>query len=188
MHDESSPGYAHAAEEWRPVPGYEGRYEVSDLGRVRSLRFRNRSADIVRPTPRVLRPVLNSRGYFYVTILPRVRQIHGLVLEAFVGPCPPGYEGSHLNGHAADNRLVNLVWETRSENNRRKVEHGTFVFRRGEQASNAKLTGAAVSEIRRRSRFGESGVALAREFGVTQGAVWLVVAGRNWKHVPEETT
>jgi len=121
-----------APEEWRAIPGFEGLYEVSDLGRVRALRFRQWGHNALRATPLMLRHALTTTGYPFVQLTglevgkPVNRVVHRLVLEAFVGPCPPEKECSHLNGQPTDARLVNLRWETHTENERRKVEHGTL--------------------------------------------------------------
>src|SRR5262249_4354731 len=57
--------------------------------------------------------------------------VHRLVLEAFVGPCPPGMEARHVNGIKTDNRLVNLQWGTHRQNMRDKATHkmGTSIGR-----------------------------------------------------------
>lgn len=110
-----------SSEQWRPVPGYEGRYEVSDYGRVRSL---------LRGAPRVLRTDPDRNGYLRVrpadvTGRKRATMVHRLVLNAFVGPCPDGQEGRHLNGNNQDNRLTNLAYATHSVNILDKLAHGT---------------------------------------------------------------
>lgn len=110
-------------EEWRPVPGYEGLYEVSNLGRVRGLK-----------RGRILRGRTLPNGYRQVSLWrcnqEVFRYIHRLVLEAFVGPCPEGRETLHGNNDRADNRLCNLRWGTRSENQRQVVadgRHGSYI-------------------------------------------------------------
>lgn len=114
-------------EVWTPVPGWEGLYEVSDHGAVRSLdrvdRFgryfhgQTLSADTIKGGYKRVTMASGSRR--------ERRQIHHLVLEAFVGPRPMGMEGCHGNGHPDDNRLANLRWDTRPENARDTVRHGT---------------------------------------------------------------
>lgn len=112
-----------SAERWLPVPG-ASRYEVSDHGRVRSL---------VRWTPpRILSPAKSRKGYLTVGIFtdagggrPRTARVHHLVLEAFVGPRPPGRETRHLDGDPANNYLSNLQWGTASENQQDVLRHGT---------------------------------------------------------------
>ena len=112
-----------AQERWLPVLGAEGRYEVSDLGRVRSLLGR---------TPRLLKPTLGTHGYKTVNIYSggrarRRRSVHQLVAEAFIGPHQPNTDVRHLNGVKADCRAVNLAYGTRSQNMLDAVEHGQCV-------------------------------------------------------------
>ena len=110
-------------EEWKPVPGYEGRYEVSDLGRVRSLQH----CWGPRPTPHLLKPGIASTGYPTVALgRGNTKQVHALVLSAFVGPCPPGQECRHKNGVRSDPRLVNLEYGTRAQNIQDAIVHGTW--------------------------------------------------------------
>jgi hypothetical protein len=116
-------------ERWLPVPGYEGLYEVSDQGRVRSLDRRVATARGDRITRgQVLKPS-PSRGYQIVPLskkgVARRTSVHLIVLAAFVGPRPSGLECCHGNGVRSDNRLENLRWDTRSENQRDAVRHGT---------------------------------------------------------------
>lgn len=107
---------------WKDIPGYEGRYQVSNAGNVRSLAHRVRlvahGKETTRLSPgRILKPGPQQSGHLSVAIgKGNSRQVHQLVLEAFVGPCPEGCEVLHLNHNPADNRLENLRYGTRSEN------------------------------------------------------------------------
>lgn len=110
---------------WRPVVGREGEYEVSSLGRVRSLPRSRRRA----PSPlfadgvaiawkgRMLRAGSLAAGHQFV-MLGRGdgRLVHRLVLEAFVVPCPDGHEALHGNDVPDDNWIGNLRWGTSAEN------------------------------------------------------------------------
>jgi hypothetical protein len=127
-------------ERWRPVAGYEGFYEVSDQGAVKSVtRIIPRSGTVRTPHPMVLngrirKPSANTSGHMVVS-LSKIGKTHGklvhrLVLEAFIGPCPDGMEGCHNNGDPSDNRLANLRWDTRSNNALDAVAHGTHTQRR----------------------------------------------------------
>lgn len=113
-------------EEWLPVVGYEGLYEVSNRGRVRSLdRFIGR-----RFWPgKQLSLALHTFGYPMVGLSrqcdKRVVCVHVLVLQAFVGPRPPGAEACHRNGNPSDNRPENLYWGTHADNMRDMTAHGT---------------------------------------------------------------
>lgn len=110
-------------EEWRWVPGYEGRYEVSNCGRVRSWVAKG------LPHPYVLTAWSGQMGrlstHLSIGGRKRNRLVHQLVMEAFVGPCPPGMLVRHLNGHAYDNRLENLAYGTPLENAADAKRHGT---------------------------------------------------------------
>ena len=110
-----------------PVPGFIGLYEVSNLGRVRSL-DRIDSAGR-RWAGRILKPGASGGGGRYLKVSlcrhgrVETRQIHRLVLTAFAGD-PEGRVARHLNGVSTDNRLQNLAWGSQSENNRDIVRHG----------------------------------------------------------------
>lgn len=104
-------------ENWRPVPGDEGRYEVSDLGRVRNAR-----------TGRVLRAGRSSSGYLTVCLgRDRSRAVHGLVARAFLGEPPAGHEVMHLDEDRTNPRLDNLRYGTRTENILHAVRSGRWM-------------------------------------------------------------
>jgi hypothetical protein len=110
---------------WRPIPGWEGLYEVSNHGLVWSCKKRKGTRGGILKTPPL------KSGHLQVNLcrdgVPVHKQVHALVLEAFAGPCPPGMECRHLNGNPADNRWPeNLTWGTSGENNLDQVRHGTF--------------------------------------------------------------
>lgn len=114
------------SEHWKPVVGWEGLYEVSDHGRVRSL---DRVDRFGRSKPGVmLRPDANRTGHLRVHLYgpEGVSRpgVHRIVLEAFVGPCPEGMEGCHNDGNPGNNRVGNLRWDTRSANHFDKMRHG----------------------------------------------------------------
>jgi hypothetical protein len=118
---------AETIEEWRAIPGYEGSYEVSNLGRVRSLdRITDRGR---RWRGRLMNPCPLQNGYLIVTLWRDGKQrtplVHRLVLLAFVGPATDSYEALHANGDRADNRIANLSWGTHSNNQFDQVAHGT---------------------------------------------------------------
>ncbi|ACI12645.1 HNH endonuclease [Mycobacterium phage Ramsey] len=116
-------------EEWRPVVGFEGLYEVSNLGRVRSLdhfaRGRSGSKRLIRG--RVLRPAPRTSGHLTVALGRNggSKDVHTLVATAFIGPRPEGMECCHQDGDPTNNRVENLRWDTRSANRLDSVRHGT---------------------------------------------------------------
>lgn len=109
-------------EAWRDIPGYEGRYQASDLGRVRSVDRRVRLVVHGVETTRLargqmLRPGPTQSGHLTVALgKGNSQSVHALVLLTFVGPAPEDHEALHLNHTPADNRLTNLKWGTRGEN------------------------------------------------------------------------
>jgi hypothetical protein len=121
-----------AVERWLPIPCFEGSYDVSDLGRVRSVaRVVQRRTSPQRWPERILSSPLDGDGRPCVGLRLNgklySRRVHSLVLLAFVGPRPPGMECCHRNGDRTDNRLLNLRWGTASSNSFDKVRHGTHL-------------------------------------------------------------
>jgi hypothetical protein len=122
-----------APERWLPVPGWEGLYEVSDHGKVRSLdRMVRTHHDGRRLYPgRTLKPQPASKyGHLKVGFTREGGkvywfQIHQLVMLAFDKPCPEGLEVRHLDSNPANNVLSNLAYGTRKENARDRVLNGT---------------------------------------------------------------
>jgi hypothetical protein len=174
-----------AIERWRDVPGYEGLYQVSNLGNVRSFHASYRPrlrGDLLSPGP-------NTEGRATVVLYRdharRTRLVHHLVLEAFVGPRPPGTEACHGPGGKTDNRLVNLAWDTHVKNEGDKARDG--VSNRGERCGTAKLTAGIIADCKRRYAAGESQTALAREYGVTASAICEAVNGTKWSHLADGT-
>lgn len=114
-------------EKWIAVPKYEGLYEVSDRGRVRSLdRIDSRGW---RRKGKVLSPRRHRNGHLRVDLWKngkgREMSVHRLVLLAFIGPCPKGMEACHWNDIPDDNRLQNLRWDDRSANLHDSVRNGS---------------------------------------------------------------
>lgn len=114
-------------ESWEPIPGFERFYEVSDLGRVRSL-DRVDALGALRQG-RILQPSTSPYGHLHVSLYVggrrHTRRVHRLVLEAFAGIAPDGTECCHNNGDPTDNRLENLRWDTPGANRLDSVGHGT---------------------------------------------------------------
>lgn len=119
-----------APEEWRAVPEFEGYYEASTLGRVRSVKRVVKSERMTQCfSGRVLSAVVSNKGYPMVSMWRDGKRltatVHKIVLLTFRGPRPPGAIIRHLNGDALDSRLENLAYGTPRQNNLDKVVHGT---------------------------------------------------------------
>lgn len=169
---------------WKMVYGYDGSYEVSNMGNVRSTsRMSTHSPGIARRLKG--RPISQCRlpaGYFqcvlYKDSTPKHRLVHTLVLEAFVGPRPKGMVVCHNDGNPSNNSLDNLRWDTMKNNQADCVIHGTRKF--GEDWCRSKLNESQVVEIRLSK---EPHTVIARRFNVSPSAVLLVRKRRTWKHI-----
>lgn len=170
-------------ETWKPVPGWESSYEVSDLGRVRSLPRRVASSYGSTSWNRG-RVLAQSKvcGYPGVSLGRGKRaNVHRLVAAAFLGPCPDGMLVRHLDGDRANSVVSNLAYGTHRENEADKYRHGRAVL--GERSPNAKLSADGVREMRRARAAGATLGDLSARFGVCQNNVSLIVRGLAWKHV-----
>lgn len=122
------------AETWKPIPNYEGLYEVSNYGRVRActreIKYKNkRGTEITRFCKgKDLVARKGANGYLYVELWKRndgkTFPVHSLVLEAFVGPRPDGYVCCHEDDVKTNNYVGNLRWGTYSDNAADRVKNG----------------------------------------------------------------
>lgn len=178
-------------ETWKAVPGFEGLYEVSDMGRVRTVertvtgfwgRGRGLKTRLVRQHE--MRAYVNTArgGYRYVNLhkdgLQHMRRVAVLVAAAFLGPRPEGRQVCHCDGNPANDVLANLRYGTPKENSADKLLHGTQT--RGEQHVSARLTHADVVRIKTGR---EAADVLAAEFGVHPGHINNIRRGVRWTHV-----
>lgn len=153
---------------WRDIPGYEGRYQVSNLGRVKSLghvisrrNLLTGGMSRVMVPDVIVKPQPQPSGHLDVKIghkPARHFRVHRLVALAFLGPCPSGMEVCHNDSDPANNRVDNLRYDTRSGNRLDMVRQGN----EGRQI----LRVEQVAIIRERLAEGESCRALAAEYGV----------------------
>jgi len=174
------------AENWKSVAGFEGLYDVSDMGQVRSYR-RQGSVWNKRKESMVLKLNVNPQtGYLYARLYLNGAEtripVHRLVLETFIGPCPLGYEACHNDGSRTDNRVENLRWDTHLANmaeTKGRTHPRTKPYpRRGENHHRAKLTNAAVVEIREARKQGTKIKALADKYGVSESCISCIANGK----------
>lgn len=178
-------------EKWLPVVGYERLYEVSDLGRVRSLPRKVPSGHTSLSKPRfytVRGKILSatpSNGYLVNVLhkdgIPWSTSIHRLVAVAFV-PNPLGHpQVNHIDGDRKNNLAANLEWCDAQGNADNAVQRG--VVKRGEAHYRAALTDEAVIAIR--ASYEKQSV-LAEKYGVTNGLISMVRTGKIWRHVEQD--
>jgi hypothetical protein len=110
-----------------------------------------------------------------------IRRIHRLVLETFVGPCPPGMVCAHNDGNATNNQIDNLRCDTHQANCDDRLRHGTLC--RGEAARHARLKEAEVLEIRRLRAGGMKIGELAALFNVGKDNIKAIIYRRSWRHL-----
>jgi len=171
-------------EEWRAVPGYEGLYEVSDRGRVRSLDRTVLAADGPRRYKGKIRRLQLQSGYPFVRLCRAGEYldiaVHRLVAAAFIGPRPDGLHVNHRDGVKTNNAPANLEYVTREYNSFHAWRTGLCDSLRGESHYRSVLSNAQVVEAQRRVAAGEHVSGVAEEFGVkvgtlkqALGAIWL---------------
>jgi HNH endonuclease/NUMOD4 motif-containing protein len=168
-------------ERWRTIKSHP-RYQVSDLGRVRSLTRKIRDGRIM--PGRIIK--LCGKKYLMCGLsngkVAKV-YVHRLVLEAFRGPCPPGLEGCHNNGDARDCKLDNLRWDTRKANAADCTAHGRRRVKCGEQHYHAKLNANKVHTIRKLRKQGWQYKDIAAKMNVSTSTAGNVGRGTQWRHV-----
>lgn len=165
-----------SCEIWKDIPGYEGKYQASNLGRIRSL---DRRVNIAHGATRlmrgrVLRPAGNKHDPHLFVVLGHKAHgspVHQLVARTFLGPPKKGQEVRHLDGDPLNNRADNLAYGTRTENI-------LDVYRIGRAWR--RLTVEDVQAIRARLAKGDKGVDLAKEYGVSISCISFIKTGRTY--------
>lgn len=149
---------------WKEIPGYEGRYQVSNYGRV------------IGPRGKVLKPWLNKNYEFVHLGDPKKKfAVHQLVMLAFNGPYSEGCVICHTDGNSRNNTLSNLRYDTMREN--------TWDTYRTNHINTQKLKAEEIGIIKKRVSAGERVSDLAREYGVDRNTIWRAYSGRTFKGV-----
>lgn len=169
------------------IEGYPG-YRVGDDGSIWSCHVRGNNKGRVGDIWQRLKPFLSRSGHLRVNLVRadqrhvHQRYVHQLVLEAFVGPCPPGMECRHFpDRDPTNNRLENIHWGTPKQNAADRDLHGTQL--KGEACPSAILTRSDVLEALAMHRAGKGATAIARFFGVGQRTIQDICHGRTWTEV-----
>lgn len=159
-------------ENWKPVFGFEGIYEVSDFGRVRTIKTgRIKKPSIDKGDNRLLLQLWKNNKQSAV-------RVHRIVLLAFAGFPPEGYECCHNDGNPQNNNLCNLRWDTAASNQADRVKHGTS--NRGSSCGSAKLTESQVIAIRSDNRLQRI---IAIDYGVWPAHISRIKNGKRWCHL-----
>lgn len=169
-------------EEWRPVLGYEGFYEVSNYGRIKSLPRMARYKATLRSVPaRFLQLRIGTHGYLatqlYKNKAVKTMTVHKLVAQAFLGPRPFGLFVHHIDFDRLNNHAWNLTYVLFLEN----LRHRNLC--KGERMHSSKLRTVDIPTIRQFVRGGMSHAQIGRMFSVSDAAVRDIAHGKTWKHV-----
>jgi hypothetical protein len=165
-------------EEWRDVVGYEGFYEVSNLGGVRRV--------IVGNSRRPLKPFMGTQ-YLFVSLSKYGKivqhSVHRIVAGAFIGPCPIGEQVNHKDTNKLNNVNTNLEYVTSRENTIHAGKMGLLGKAKGESHGRAKLSEKQVIELKQRVRDGYSLTVVALAYNITPTHVCDIMSGKRWKHI-----
>lgn len=160
----------------RLVPGFGTRYYVTDEGRVFSV---NKNV--------WLKPRITDEGYVLYALFNGKRYeghfAHRLVLRAFEREPYEGEEGCHRDNDPSNNKLSNLKWGTKSENQKQRLEFGTDM--RGEKHPRCKLSDNQVAEVKMRLSLKHKGKIIAADLGVSPSLVSLIKRGKHREWVGE---
>jgi hypothetical protein len=175
----------HEEEIWKPIPGWEGLYEASNMGRVRSLDHVDRRGRHL--SGRVLKQVIsNGRRYLCVTLHKNNQQstqnVHVLICQAFHGPRTKGKVVGHWDGNGLNNIVSNLRWTTQIKNIHDKYRHNTII--RGEKQWNSKLSENDVIAIREMYKNATmSCFDIAEKYNLHHTTVHRIINKTSWRHV-----
>lgn len=162
-------------EKWKDVEGYEGRYQVSDAGRIKSFVTRhNIHSEQIRKQRKT------NAGYLSINLTDKhgkisVYYVHRLVAQSFIGTIPPKHEVNHINGNKTDNRAANLEIVTSSQNQIHAFKHGL---------QKPTIIGKTVSAIKGESVIGtfNSISEMCRTLSLNRSNVWKVMKGKLSQH------
>jgi hypothetical protein len=164
---------------WKDVKGFEGLYQVSNLGNVKRLiservfaeRLIGRSVDRYGYVKRVLSK--NGKMFFFTE--------HRLVANAFIDNPEHKATVNHINGIKTDNRVENLEWNTNIENQQHAVRTGLMDIK-GIKHHKCKLTEEQVIEIRKIG-FSQTRMSLSKRYGISRTSILRIIRGNNWTHI-----
>ena len=171
-------------EEWRDVVGYEGLYQVSDCGRIKSVTRVSPQGHLLKERIRSL--ITDKDGYLYVNLckdgIVKTYRVHRLVGEAYI-PNPNNMPLiNHLNGIKNDNRVCNLEWTNNSGNMlhafRAGLKHANSISYYGETNPHCKLSDEDCAEIKRlRAEYGYTHKYLAKMFNIGMSQIGRIIRG-----------
>jgi len=147
---------------WKPIVNYEGLYEVSDTGLIRSLNYKN-SNNIKN-----LKPAFDAKGYLRTALTKNGKtktiKLHREIAKAFILNLENKPQVNHINGIKNDNRVVNLEWCTNKENIIHAYKNNMITILSGDEHNNTKYSEILCLEMKKRLQNGESKRKIAKEY------------------------
>ena len=174
---------------WKPVKGYEGRYEVSNMGRVKSLgRYRyGKKGGTYAVKERILSNTICGAGYHRICMFMDGNRdynlVHRLVAENFIPNTNHKDQVNHIDGDKWNNKVSNLEWVTQSENMIHSYKNGLHKKQKGSKRYCAKLNEHIVAEIKKDVKMGVKLKYLAKQHNVNPVTISDIKRGRTWRHV-----
>ncbi len=172
-------------EEIRHVPGWEG-YAVTNKGRVFTCRSKYPFPEFPFVAWAEKLATKGHRGYWVVSFHSRGRskqfKLHQVVLMAFVGPKPEGFQGCHFDDNPDNNALANLRWGSASDNRRDMIRNGRNADRKGSKHPLSKLSAEDVERVKSLRAEGLTLRRIGDMFGISEGQVSLISRGKSWRH------
>lgn len=175
-------------EEWRHIIGFEGLYEISSFGRVKSLAKEWKSGKgVIRHKSDTIMVQVITKGYLRLTLkndgLKKTFIVNRLVGIHYWGNPDNLPETNHLDGIKTNNFYRNLVWSTKSDNIKHALETGLKIPLKGEMHPNSRFKETDIIEIRRLHESGKNQREIAEIFGVKWRLIQKIVTGKRWKHI-----
>ena len=175
---------------WKEVKGYEGSYQVSNFGRVKSCsRIVNRKNNSILPVKeKILKSSLSTKKYPHVALskkgILKTKKIHRLVAYAFIPNPENKPQVNHLDGIKTNNYVSNLEWCTNYENKKHSLKMGLQVFKKGSDIGTSKLKEKDIVDIRNLFKNGDyTKSEIANIYKMSKTSIHDIIILKNWKHV-----
>ena len=173
---------------WKDITGYEGYYQVSNFGNVKSLDRIIYISNIPRKRKSMLlKAKISGSGYYQVCLQKESIRlyplVHRLVAETFLHKDKNKLYVNHIDGSKINNNVDNLEWVTQSENQLHAYKIGLQKIQYGEDRYVAKLTVKDVVEIKKRLKTGETCYRIAKDYPVNQATIFDIHKNKTWVRV-----